>query len=193
MVLLTVRLIANCTPNPSKNPTASFTAGSSAADRLKFQEASQQAQLQLQALKNQIDLMTKRVDLESEVFTIASDTASLQAESNELNLEALQKTIQGWKDLKTLIASIYQNPDGTFGLNTAGLTPAAGPQTNLNFGSGAIVINATGDVNGANLAQQMLDALSKERSSWEDMGANVWKQLQTKAVLQIQSQIVREC
>ncbi len=129
-----------------------------------YQEQSQQAALQLQALNSQIDLMTKRVDMESQVFQIASDTASLEQGANQLNLDALQKTIQQWQDLKTLISSIYQNPDGSFGLNTSGLTPAApGPvPTALTFQSGAIVINAGSDVNGADLATQLLDALNNE-------------------------------
>ncbi len=55
-----------------------------------------------------------------------------------LNLQALQQTIKRWQDLKTLISSIYQNPEGTLGLNTAAPVPSSGPQTNFTFSSGAI-------------------------------------------------------
>ena len=77
---------------------------------IKFQQASQQAALQFQALNSEIDLMTKRVDLESQVFQIASDTASLQEQSNELNLQALQKTIQQWQQLKEIICEHLSEP-----------------------------------------------------------------------------------
>jgi hypothetical protein len=90
---------------------------SSAVDvGIQAQTAKQQYDTQLAALNNQITQATARIDKEKQIFNIANDTATLQARANALDLISLDQQIQKWKDMQTVIASIYQRPDGSLGL-----------------------------------------------------------------------------
>jgi hypothetical protein len=123
---------------------------------------------QLTALDQQITLYTSRVTMEKQVFTLAQSTADLQAQSNALNLSALQQTIQGWKDLQKIIASISQNAAGLYGINTNLFTPAATGTTNnrtVNVGTVNVITAAT---DAAGIAQ----SLAKELALVGQFGAN---------------------
>jgi hypothetical protein len=66
------------------------------------------------------------------------------------------------KELKTLIASIYHNADGTFGFNPSTLAAGAA-SSQVNFARGSIVINAGAGVDGAELGQQFIDPTRARR------------------------------
>lgn len=106
---------------------------------IQAQTTAQQLQQQLQSVNSQIDLYTKRVAMEKQVFNIATDTATLQAQANQLNLDALTLTIQKWQQMQQIVAGIVQNANGLFSLSPAlqnliGLPGSAlttGPQVNI--------------------------------------------------------------
>ncbi len=88
------------------------------AQQLKQQRA--QYNLQLVDLNNQITLTQQKVDLEKQVFNIASDTATLQLQSNQLTLYALQEQLQTMQS----IAALYKATNGfTFKGNPLTGTP----------------------------------------------------------------------
>jgi hypothetical protein len=69
---------------------------------------------QLANLNSQIELMTKRVDMEKQVFDIASDINELRRRDNELTLLELADQLNKYRDMKTVIENIVQ--DATTGL-----------------------------------------------------------------------------
>lgn len=75
----------------------------------------------LTALTQQITYTTQRVDLEKQVFTIATDTATLQSQANALNLQSLQEQVQQWRDMQTIINSIVTGANGLTTLNQTAL------------------------------------------------------------------------
>jgi hypothetical protein len=134
----------------------------------------QQYALQLQQTNSQIALDTGRVAAESKIFSIATNLAALQAQSNALNLYSLNEQLQKMQDMQTLLNSTNGltftpgsiNPGN--GLNGTqapipGEPSVAGP---INFAAGAIVIN--GDVTEANattLASQIASNLRSGRTA----------------------------
>jgi hypothetical protein len=67
---------------------------------------------QLADLDQEITVLTKKVELEGQVFDINKDIADLRERDTQLQLEALDEEIKRWKDIKTIVDSIYQNEDG---------------------------------------------------------------------------------
>ncbi len=131
---------------------------------LNYQQQKAANDAQLTALDQQITLYTSRVNMEKQVFNLAQSTADLQARSNQLNLTALQQTIQGWKDLQKIVSSITQNSAGLYGINPNLFTPAASGSVNnskvINIGAGAVQVTVTGA--SAADGQAIAAALSKE-------------------------------
>jgi hypothetical protein len=109
----------------------------------------------LSDVDSQINLATKKVDLEKQVYDIASDTAALKARSAQLELDTLQKELEKLKEYKALYQSIYQKPDGSNGLQQ---TVFAGAQV----GTIQVNINTGGaPVNGAQLVGEINDELKR--------------------------------
>lgn len=134
--------------------------GVNAAIAYQQQKAANDAQLT--ALDQQIQLYSSRVNMEKQVFTLAQSTADLQAQSNQLNLTALQATIQGWKDLQTIVASITESSAGLYSLNQNLFKPGA-TASNINTNTSTVHIAAGGiQINGAGDAQGIATALNKE-------------------------------
>jgi hypothetical protein len=71
---------------------------------------------QLSDVDQQIDLQTKTVDKEKQVFKLSSDIAALHRRDDELTLIALDKQIKGWQDMQKIIAGIVQGPNGLYGM-----------------------------------------------------------------------------
>jgi hypothetical protein len=138
-----------------------------AAIQYQRQKAANDAQLT--ALDQQISLYTSRVDMEKQVFNLAQSTADLQAQANQLNLTALAQTIQGWKDLQKIVASITQNSAGLYSLNPNLFNaPTATGTTNsktINVGTVNVITQATD-------APSIAAALAKELALVGSNGGN---------------------
>lgn len=111
-------------------------------------------QQQLADLNNQIDLTTQKLSLEKTIFQIASDTATLNKQSNALTIAALQTQIQQFKDMQTLVKSIFQNPNGTFGSNNPIFGGSGGGATVIQ-----VNVSAGGAANGTQLGTDIGTAL----------------------------------
>jgi hypothetical protein len=108
--------------------------------------------LQLQQTNSQIALDQGRVAAEGKIFSIATSLAALQAQSNALNIAALNEQLAKFQDMQTLINATNGmtftpgsiNPGAGLNGTQAGIPgepSVAGP---INFAAGAIVVN--GDV-----------------------------------------------
>jgi hypothetical protein len=94
---------------------------------------------QLDDINAQIDLQTKKVDKERQVFDIATDITALHKQDADLQLKALDSQIAQWKDMQTIINGIVNN-NGIYSLSAfllalLGLTP---PSTGNGSPSGDI-------------------------------------------------------
>jgi hypothetical protein len=138
---------------------------------LNYQQQKAANDAQLTALDQQIQLYTSRVDMEKQVFNLATSTADLQAQSNALNLTALAQTIAGWQDLQKIIGSITQNSAGLYSLNPNLFNaPTATGTTNTN--SNSVTIGTLNVVTAATDASGIAQALAKELSLVGSHGGN---------------------
>jgi chromosome segregation ATPase len=136
-----------------RNQDALERAGNPAiAAALAYQQQQAANAAQLTALDQQITLYTS------------------QAQSNALNLSALQQTIQGWKDLQKIIASISQNAAGLYGINPNLFTPASAGTTNNNTKS--VTIGTLNVSTQATDAAGVARAISQELALVGQFGAN---------------------
>jgi hypothetical protein len=120
-------------------------------------------QTSLTDLNSQIDLASKEVDMYRQIYDISSDTATLKAQSNALELSSLAQQIASLKDYEKVYNSIYKNPDGTYSTGTGAGTGAAGAgNTTMNIGSINVAINGdSGTIDGVTLADTLRQELSK--------------------------------
>jgi chromosome segregation ATPase len=154
-----------------RNQDALERAGNPAiAAALAYQQQQAANAAQLTALDQQITLYTSRVSMEKQVFNLAQSTTDLQAESNRLNLSALQQTIQGWKDLQKIIAAISQNAAGLYGINPNLFTPASAGTTNNSTKS--VTIGTLNVSTQATDAAGVARAISQELALVGQFGAN---------------------
>ncbi len=66
----------------------------------------------LSELDSEITVLSRKVQLEGTVFNLQKDTFELRQRDTELQLQALDDEIQRWKDIKTIVDSIYANREG---------------------------------------------------------------------------------
>jgi hypothetical protein len=115
-------------------------------------------QLQITALNNQIALTQGKVDLEREIYTIAQDTATLNANSNALALQDLQLQVNKLKDYKSIMEGIYQQQNGSYALGSQ-LASLVGAQV----GTINVIVNTQGgDANGSDIASEIQSVLSRQ-------------------------------
>jgi len=92
---------------------------------------------QKDALDTQISLIGQKVAMERQIFDLASDTASLQAQSNAAAILALQTQIDQWTTLKGIIGSITLGPNGLYGGSPIpGTAPSNSPTINVTVNGG---------------------------------------------------------
>lgn len=119
----------------------------------------QQNQDQLDALNAQINSLTTKVDKERQIFNIASDTATLQQQSDALALQSLDQQISKWQDLQTIVASITQNGAGVFsGTGIFGGTTTTTNNTTTNIS--VTVTDTSGDP--TQMGQQIADSITQQ-------------------------------
>jgi hypothetical protein len=87
-----------------------------AAEQLATQTLDYQTQLQQQ--DQQIDQASAKVTAEQQIFGIATDTASLQAESNSLALQSLTQQVQQWQAIQSIYNGIVQSSSGLYTYTT---------------------------------------------------------------------------
>lgn len=73
-----------------------------------------QYQTQLQSDNEQITQLGARVTAEQQIFGIATDTASLQQESNSLALQSLQEQVTQWQSIQQIYNGIVQTSSGQY-------------------------------------------------------------------------------
>lgn len=85
--------------------------GAGAVSRgLQLAQAQKDFQSQLDDLNTQIDLQTKTVEKERQVFQIATDITELHQEDNALTLASLDDQISKWQQMKEIVGSIITDP-----------------------------------------------------------------------------------
>jgi hypothetical protein len=115
-------------------------------------------QLQITALNNQIALTQGKVNLEKEIYQIASDTATLNANSNALALQDMQLQVNKLLDYKSIMEGIYQQQNGSYALGSQ-LANMVGAQV----GTINVTVNTQGgDANGADIASEIQATLSRQ-------------------------------
>lgn len=82
-----------------------------------LQQQRGQFQTQLDSLTQQIDLTSQKVAKEKEVFQIASDTAALQKQAAELELQQLDQELSKYRDMQQLVAGIVTTANGNLGIS----------------------------------------------------------------------------
>lgn len=132
-------------------------------------------QTQLADLDQQIGLSQAKVDLEKQVFNIASDTATLKAQAAAIELQNTQQTLSSMRDLLSVYTSITQLANGQYSITDAMATKLGLDLTYLKqFGMvsglpagnttsvGAVHINLPpGDYNGSDIANEFTNALQQ--------------------------------
>lgn len=88
---------------------------SAVANGLQLAAIKQQYETDLDNLNSEISLTQQKVTLESQIFKLASDTATLNQQNNALTIAALQQQIKQWTDLKTIIGSVTLGAGGYTG------------------------------------------------------------------------------
>lgn len=108
-----------------------------------------QNEAQLEAIDQQIDLATKKLSLEREVFNVTSDISALHRRDEELQLIALQTQVDKWKDIQTIMNGIVQTAAGSFQLSPY-LAGLIGVAPNGGGGGGGNTTTITVNVGGVN-------------------------------------------
>lgn len=125
---------------------------------------------QLTDLNNPIDLETQKVALEKQVYNIATDTASLNAQSNQLALQSLQQQVEQWKQLQQIVNGIteaggqfqFTNDFGSIMTAIGNLNPQQfTPITNV--GTININVNPPAGSNARDVANATVDAINGQR------------------------------
>ena len=122
---------------------------------------------QLEDLNNQINLAQQKVALESQVFNIASDTATLQQESNALTIASLKEQLSTYQQMQQIIQSTAglsftgsQFNPSIPGTGNTGATAVSGVLAPLNI---TVNVNAgTQDVNSQQFATYVGNAIQSQ-------------------------------
>jgi hypothetical protein len=72
---------------------------------------------QMADLERQITLKSTIVAMESAVFTISSDTATLRERSDQLTITSLGVQIEKWKEIKGIVNGITEDSNGIFSIS----------------------------------------------------------------------------
>jgi hypothetical protein len=112
-----------------------------------LQRLREQHQEALANLDSEINRTNVKVEREREIFNLATDAAALRRRDEELTLEALDKQIQKYRDLKSII-----NGDFSFGSNA--FTPVGNNIT--------VEVNFNGPVTSEGAVDGIMDSLQTE-------------------------------
>lgn len=114
---------------------------------------------QTKDLTDQIALAQQKVDKERQVFNIASDTAALTAESNRLELDALQKKVDLYQQYKQILTQFTPGASGS--LLNPGLASQLSNNGVINVpGSNISISLSVGSVSSDKDIKKITDALT---------------------------------
>jgi hypothetical protein len=141
---------------------------------------------QLSALKQQHDQdaanldyqiagLTQKVDIERQVFNLATDTATLQQTALNLQLQQTLGIKNEWLDIQSIlknIANLVAGPNGFLGnpLTGVGVIPGLGASQQPTLQPRPIVVNFNGNINGAEGGAKFADDLTKRLQQLVDRG-----------------------